>query len=95
MSTVRLDGAELDFSSALPLRVADWKALKTVGVTIKSLSVEDIDLDMLVKVVAHALRKAGHAVSDEKLENSLTVSELSAAMNAVLLAESAAVDRPT
>jgi len=95
MSTVRLDGAELDFSSALPLRVADWKALKTVGVTIKSLSVEDIDLDMLVKVVAHVLRKAGHSVSDEKLENSLTVSELSAAMNAVLLAESAAVDRPT
>jgi len=92
-----LAGVVLDFSSALPLKVADWQALKEQGVTTKSITnTEEVDFAALLKIMAQVMQKAGHKEATETvLAHGLTMLGLTAAINAVLTAEASAVDRPT
>jgi hypothetical protein len=77
-------------NGALPLVVADWKALKGQGVTQDSLRVSD-NIDPLSKLVLYALNKADASITMEDIDK-LTHKELDMLGGKIIHEE--VVDRP-
>lgn len=90
---MKLGGREIELSGALPLRIKDWKALKTKGVSLESLRKGEADVDSMAALAAYVLEKA-HA-GDGALVDELTLPELTRILNSITEAEASEVDRPT
>lgn len=91
-----LSGQEVDLTSALPLRVADWRALEKHGVTMETFTNEGVrpSFEQMVQV---AIRVLGRAGKDETFVDQLTLNELVTVFSAFgkKEADPAEVNRPT
>lgn len=93
---LKLNGEEVDVTSALPLRVADWRALEKHGISMETFTKEDVrpTFEQMAQV---AIRVLGRAGKDEAFVDQLTLNELVTVFSAFgkKEADPGAVDRPT
>lgn len=89
LKSVTIDGKEILLNGALPLVVADWKALQANGVTRELLM--QTDVNAMSKLVLHTINKADASVMAETIDK-LTLSELDSLAAKFLHEEN--IDRP-
>lgn len=94
MTKLMLKGEEVDLSAALPLKVADWRALEKVGISIDSFTDENSKMT-IEKMTQVALRILGKAGKDEAFVNDLSLDELTSVFAALGKKEAEPVNRPT
>jgi len=92
-----LNGQEVDFSNALPLKVKDWRALEKHGVTMDTFINAAETRPTMEQMVQVAIRILARVGKDEAFVDELSLNDLMAVFK--LLAEKEAdpaeVNRPT
>jgi hypothetical protein len=87
-----LGGRDINLDAALPLRIKDWKALKTKGVTIEGLRKGE-DIELMSNLCEYVLEKAEHGSG--ALINEMTLQQMTNVLNSITAAEAREADRPT
>lgn len=86
---IDLHGRKIDLSKAVPLLVADWKALGRQGVTPERLANASADVEAAAAYTAHVLSKADPSVTLDEVDR-LTFMQLIGVMQAISESEKAA-----
>jgi len=91
-----LNGQEVDFYNALPLKVKDWRALEKHGVTLEVFTSAEKPptIEQMVQVAIRILHRAG---KDEAFVDELTLNDLMSVFKLLgeKEADPAEVNRPT